>query len=125
MAITRKVRESYIQVRESDGKVRESDIPPRILRSVLTCDYGSELIMVSIIYLVNITIYMRCDHYDYTHCIAHNNSKILNSIYINVVDQYKFDFIEWFTTTFLHTHSWLKWVDEDEVGLTEKLTTRS
>ena len=32
-----KVWESYIQVRESDGKVRESDILPRILRSVLTC----------------------------------------------------------------------------------------
>ena len=32
-----------------------------------------------------------------------------------------FDF---FTTTFLHTHSWLNWVDEDddedEVGLKEK-----
>ena len=33
-----KVRESYIPARESDGKVRESDILPRILRSVLTCD---------------------------------------------------------------------------------------
>ena len=34
-----------------------------------------------------------------------------------------FDFIEcFFTTTFLHTHSWLNWVDEDddEVGLKEK-----
>ena len=35
-----------------------------------------------------------------------------------------FDFIECFTTTFLHTHSWLNWVDEDddedEVGLKEK-----
>ena len=34
-----------------------------------------------------------------------------------------FDFIECFTT-FLHTHSWLTWVDEDddedEVGLKEK-----
>ena len=32
-----------------------------------------------------------------------------------------FDFIECFTTTFLHTHSWLNWVDEDdnEVGLKE------
>ena len=33
--------------------------------------------------------------------------------------------IECFTTTFLHTHSWLSWVDEniddDEVGLKEKL----
>ena len=31
-------------------------------------------------------------------------------------------FIECFTTTFLHTHSWLNWVDEDddEVGLKEK-----
>ena len=26
-------------------------------------------------------------------------------------------FIECFTTTFLHTHSWLNWVDEDDVGL--------
>ena len=25
-----------------------------------------------------------------------------------------FDFIECFTTTFLHTHSWLNWVDEDD-----------
>ena len=36
----------------------------------------------------------------------------------------RFDFIECFTTTFLHTHSWLTWVDEDddedEVGLKEK-----
>ena len=33
-----------------------------------------------------------------------------------------FDFIECFTTTFLRTHSWLNWVDEDddEVGLKEK-----
>ena len=35
-----------------------------------------------------------------------------------------FDFIECFMTTFLHTHSWLNWVDddddEDEVGLKEK-----
>ena len=35
-----------------------------------------------------------------------------------------FDFIECFTTTFLHTRSWLNWVDEDddedEVGLKEK-----
>ena len=36
-----------------------------------------------------------------------------------------FDFIECFTTTFLHAHSWLNWVDEDddehdEVGLKEK-----
>ena len=35
------------------------------------------------------------------------------------------DFIECFTTTFLHAHSWLNWVDEDddehdEVGLKEK-----
>ena len=34
-----------------------------------------------------------------------------------------YDFIECFTTTFLHTHSWLNWVDqdddEDEVGLKE------
>ena len=34
------------------------------------------------------------------------------------------DFIECFTTTFLRTHSWLNWVDEDddedEVGLKEK-----
>ena len=29
--------------------------------------------------------------------------------------------IECFTTTFLHTHSWLNWVDEDEVGLKEKM----
>ena len=35
------------------------------------------------------------------------------------------DFIECFTTTFLHTHSWLNWVDEDddEVGLKEKPET--
>ena len=37
----------------------------------------------------------------------------------------RFDFIECFTTTFLHAHSWLNWVDEsnddeDEVGLKEK-----
>ena len=33
-----------------------------------------------------------------------------------------YDFIECFTTTFLHAHSWLNWVDEDddEVGLKEK-----
>ena len=33
-----------------------------------------------------------------------------------------FDLIECFTTTFLHSHSWLNWVDEDEdeVGLKEK-----
>ena len=35
-----------------------------------------------------------------------------------------FDFIECFTTTFLRTHSWLNWVDEDddedEVGFKEK-----
>ena len=35
-----------------------------------------------------------------------------------------FYFIECFTTTFLHAHSWLNWVDEDddedEVGLKEK-----
>ena len=34
------------------------------------------------------------------------------------------DFIECFTTTFMRTHSWLNWVDEDddedEVGLKEK-----
>ena len=34
------------------------------------------------------------------------------------------DLIECFTTTFLRTHSWLNWVDEDddedEVGLKEK-----
>ena len=28
------------------------------------------------------------------------------------------------STTFLHTNSWLNWVDEDEVGLTEKQRTR-
>ena len=28
-----------------------------------------------------------------------------------------FDFIECFMTTFLRAHSWLNWVDEDEVGL--------
>ena len=37
---------------------------------------------------------------------------------------HEFDFIECFTTTFLRTHSWLNWVDEDddedEVGLKEK-----
>ena len=26
----------------------------------------------------------------------------------------RFDFIECFTTTFLRTHSWLNWVDEDD-----------
>ena len=31
-----------------------------------------------------------------------------------------FDLIECFTTTFLHTHSWLNWVDEDGVGLNEE-----
>ena len=35
------------------------------------------------------------------------------------------DFIECFTTTFLHAHSWLNWVDEDddedEVGLKENV----
>ena len=35
-----------------------------------------------------------------------------------------FDLIECFTTTFLRTHSWLNWVDEDddeyEIGLKEK-----
>ena len=36
-----------------------------------------------------------------------------------------FEFIECFTTTFLHTHSWLNWVDEDEVGLKEKPDTVS
>ena len=30
------------------------------------------------------------------------------------------DFIECLTTTFLRAHSWLNWVDEDEVGLKEK-----
>ena len=25
-----------------------------------------------------------------------------------------FDFIECFTTTFRHTHSWLNWVEEDD-----------
>ena len=37
---------------------------------------------------------------------------------------FDFDFIECFMSTFLHAHSWLKWVDEDddevEVGLKEK-----
>ena len=34
---------------------------------------------------------------------------------------FKFECIECFMTTFLHTHSWLNWVDEDddEVGLKE------
>ena len=34
----------------------------------------------------------------------------------------RFYFIECFTTTFLRTHSWLNWVDEDddEVGMKEK-----
>ena len=33
-----------------------------------------------------------------------------------------FDFIDFFTTTVLRTHSWLNWVDkdDDEVGLKEK-----
>ena len=38
--------------------------------------------------------------------------------------RFVYDVIECFTTTFLHTHSWLNWVDEDddedEVGLKEK-----
>ena len=38
--------------------------------------------------------------------------------------QFNVGFIECFTTTFLDTHSWLNWVDEDddedEVGLEEK-----
>ena len=42
-------------------------------------------------------------------------------IYMHKID---FDFIKYFMTTFLHTHSWLNWVDEDdeedEVGLKEK-----
>ena len=42
----------------------------------------------------------------------------------NCATLYDFDFIECFTTTFLRTHSWLNWVDEDddedEVGLKEK-----
>ena len=41
-----------------------------------------------------------------------------------VINNIGFDFIECFRTTFLHTHSWLNWVDEDddedEVGLKEK-----
>ena len=41
-----------------------------------------------------------------------------------MVHRLRFDFIECFTTTFLRTHSWLNWVDEDddedEVGLKEK-----
>ena len=28
----------------------------------------------------------------------------------------EFDLIECFMTTFLHTHSWLNWVDEDDDG---------
>ena len=28
--------------------------------------------------------------------------------------RFLFDFIECFTTTFLHAHSWLNWVDEDD-----------
>ena len=32
----------------------------------------------------------------------------------------EFEFIECSTTTFLHTHTWLNWVDEDDVGLKEK-----
>ena len=39
-------------------------------------------------------------------------------------DGFWFDFIECITTTFLRSHSWLNWVDEDddedEVGLKEK-----
>ena len=41
-----------------------------------------------------------------------------------IVRTFGFGFIECFTTTFLHTHFWLNWVDEDddedEVGLQEK-----
>ena len=45
--------------------------------------------------------------------------------YIHImITNHSFDFIECFTTTFLHAHSWLNWVDEDddedEVGLKEK-----
>ena len=40
------------------------------------------------------------------------------------MELFGFDFIECFTTTFQHIHSWLNWVDEDddedEVGLKEK-----
>ena len=44
---------------------------------------------------------------------------------IILINQVYPDFIECFTTTFLRTHSWLNWVDEDddehdEVGLKEK-----
>ena len=55
-------------------------------------------------------------------CLRDNKAKCLYTgtfvLYVsNIV-------IECFTTTFLRTHSWLNWVDEDddedEVGLTEK-----
>ena len=37
------------------------------------------------------------------------------------IDQLGFDLIKCLTTSFLHTHSWLNWVDEDdEVGVKEK-----
>ena len=51
----------------------------------------------------------------------------MSSLYCIVCECYecRFDFIECFTTTFLHAHSWLNRVDEDddehdEVGLKEK-----
>ena len=47
-----------------------------------------------------------------------------NSPYIGIFLLRLLDFFECFTTTFLRTHSWLNWVDEDddedEVGLKEK-----
>ena len=50
---------------------------------------------------------------------------IQSTIKLNIYDPVLQDliwFIEFFTTTCLHTHSWLNWVDEDndEVDLKEK-----
>ena len=44
----------------------------------------------------------------------------MHNRHIQVYNYNRFDFIECFTTTFLRAHSWLNWVDEDEVGLKEK-----
>ena len=42
---------------------------------------------------------------------------------MDITDRFWFDliWIDWlFMTTFLHIHSWLNWVDKDDVGLKEK-----
>ena len=52
-----------------------------------------------------------------------NAAFITMETYVQQGETFDF-FIECFTTTFLHAHSWLNWVDEDddedEVGLKEK-----